>query len=67
MNSVRQWIERARIYAKDVELELKRITWPTKKDSLRSTLAVIVISVILAGFLGFVDFIFSLAVKYILS
>jgi len=67
MHKVREWIDKTRAYVKDVELELKRISWPTRSDSMRSTLAVIAISVVLAGFLGAVDFIFSLMVKYILA
>jgi len=67
MHKLREWIDTTRAYAKDVELELKRISWPTRSDSTRSTLAVIAISVVLAGFLGAVDFIFSLMVKYVLA
>ncbi len=54
-------------FAKDIESEAKRITWPSRPEAVKSTLAVIVISGVFAAFLGFVDFIFSMAVKLILS
>jgi len=54
-------------FLKDVEQEFKRISWPTIKESIRSTIAVIIISAVLAGFLGIVDFFFSLGVKNILG
>lgn len=54
-------------YAKDIESEAKRITWPSRNDTLKSTLAVIVISGVFAAFLGLVDYIFSIGIKFILS
>ncbi len=54
-------------FAKDVELEVKRITWPSKDETVKSTMAVIVISVVFAAFLGGVDYLFSLLVRFILS
>ena len=54
-------------FAKDIESEAKRITWPSRPEAVKSTLAVIVISGVFAAFLGFVDFIFSMAVKLVLS
>lgn len=67
MSKLRETAQRVQQFGKDVELEIKRISWPTVKDATRSTVAVIVISVILAGFLGFIDFLFSMAVRYLLG
>jgi len=45
-------------YVKLSRLELKHVNWPTKKNIIKFTLLVIVISLLMAVFLGFLDFIF---------
>jgi preprotein translocase subunit SecE len=40
-------------------LELKKVNWPTKNETLKYTLIVIGISVAVAAFLGTLDFIFT--------
>jgi preprotein translocase subunit SecE len=54
-------------FAKDIESETKRITWPSRNETIKSTLAVIVISGVFAAFLGLVDYIFSIGIKFLLS
>ena len=46
-------------YCKDVWQELKKVTWPTKKDLLNYTVAVIVFIIIMAIVTGLFDFILS--------
>ena len=54
-------------FLKEVKLEAKKINWPTKQETLRYTLIVIGITVIVATFLGGLDFIFTtLLSKFIL-
>lgn len=67
MINLREQIERGVQFFKDVEVEGKRVSWPSIKETVRSTGAVILISAILTSFLGLVDFLFSLIVKFILS
>jgi preprotein translocase SecE subunit len=67
MNKLRQLSADTTQFAKDVESEARRITWPSRPEAVKSTLAVIVISSVFAAFLGLVDFVFSIAVKFILS
>lgn len=67
MINLREQIERGVQFFKDVEVEGKRVSWPSVKETVRSTGAVILISAILTSFLGLVDFLFSLIVKFILS
>ncbi|MBI2487232.1 MAG: preprotein translocase subunit SecE [Deltaproteobacteria bacterium] len=67
MEKVKQQWEKGVQFFKDVEVEGRRISWPSVKETIRSTGAVIFISAILTSFLGLVDFLFSLIVKYILS
>ena len=67
MEKITELIARLVQFSKDVEVEAKRISWPSLKESIRSTGAVIFISILLASFLGLIDFLFSLIVKYVLS
>ena len=67
MDKVRELTAKVPQFISDVEVEMKRISWPAIKETVRSTGAVIFISLILASFLGLVDFIFSLIVRSILS
>ena len=54
-------------FAKDIETEAKRITWPSRPEAIKSTLAVVVISGVFAAFLGLVDYVFSWIVRLILG
>ncbi len=46
-------------FLKEVKVEIKKVTWPTKKETIRYTLIVVGISAALAIYLGFLDFILS--------
>ncbi|MEJ5375645.1 MAG: preprotein translocase subunit SecE [bacterium] len=42
-------------FFKEVKAELKRVTWPTRKETLGATSVVLVLVAIMAFFLGLVD------------
>ena len=46
-------------FLKDVKLELSRVNWPTKEQTIKYTGAVVVLSLVIAGFLGALDFVFT--------
>ena len=46
-------------FLKEVRLEMKKVNWPTRKETIRYTLIVIGLSVAVAAFLGSLDFIFN--------
>ncbi|MBI3046398.1 MAG: preprotein translocase subunit SecE [Candidatus Harrisonbacteria bacterium] len=46
-------------FLQESKQELMRVNWPSREDTTRLTLAVIVISLLVALFLGVLDFIFS--------
>jgi preprotein translocase subunit SecE len=54
-------------YVKASIEEMKKVTWPTKKETYNYTLLVIGISIAVALFLGGLDYIFSNVLKLILS
>ncbi|MEK7599201.1 MAG: preprotein translocase subunit SecE [Patescibacteria group bacterium] len=45
-------------YIKSARLETKNVNWPTRRETVRFTFLVIGISVAVAVYLGFLDFIF---------
>jgi preprotein translocase subunit SecE len=46
-------------FLKEVRLEMKKVNWPTRQETIRKTLIVIGISVAVAAFLGTLDFVFT--------
>jgi len=54
-------------YFKEIKAELKHVVWPTKNQTIFYTLIVIVLSVLVAYFLGIFDFIFSKGLEKIIS
>ena len=63
-----KFVRKAINYVRESASELKKVVWPTKKETLNHTLLVISISAGVAVFLGVVDFIMSAGIeKYILE
>ena len=56
-------IQRITQFLKEVRFELKRVTWPSRKEMLAGTMVVLVIVLIAAFFLGIVDIGLSLSIK----
>ncbi len=51
----------------NVKAELKKVTWPSKKDTYASTMVVIGLVIICAIFLGGVDMILSRLIRLVLG
>ena len=54
-------------FLKEVRVELKKVTWPQRKEIIGSTAVVIVASVLVSFFLGFVDLILQKALGLIIK
>jgi len=54
-------------YIQETKAELKHVIWPTKRQAFYFTIIVIVLSVLVAYFLGIFDFIFGRILEKILS
>jgi len=54
-------------YLKEVKLELSKVTWPKKKQVIKLTLIVFVISAIVAIYVGGLDFIFTKTLEFIVN
>lgn len=46
-------------FLKEVRLEMKKVNWPTREETIKYTLIVIGVSVATAIFLGGLDFVFT--------
>ncbi len=53
-------------FIKEARSEAKHISWPTKKTTIVSTIAVIVFSCVVGYYLGFFDFLFSYLLNILL-
>ena len=53
-------------YVQESIAEMKKVTWPTKKETYNYTLLVIGISIAVALFLGILDYIFAAGFQFII-
>ncbi|PIR93315.1 preprotein translocase subunit SecE [Candidatus Falkowbacteria bacterium CG10_big_fil_rev_8_21_14_0_10_43_10] len=54
-------------YIKESIEEIKKVTWPTKKETKQYTLLVIAISIAVAIYLGALDYIFNLILELLIE
>ncbi|MBW1890217.1 MAG: preprotein translocase subunit SecE [Deltaproteobacteria bacterium] len=60
-------IDKSLQFLREVRVELKKVTWPSRKQTLGSTVVVIILVMIISFFLGAVDFGLSNLVRAILQ
>jgi preprotein translocase subunit SecE len=65
--SIKEKFEAAKQFLREVKTELKKVTWPSRKDTLSGTLVVLVAVFIIAIFLGIVDSGLSNIIKELLK
>ena len=51
--------ERLTTFLKETRIELKKVTWPSREDTLRYTITVVIVSLGVAVFLGGLDYLFQ--------
>ena len=51
----RSWWLKGSQFFREVKVELKKVTWPSRKETLTSTTVVLVLVILAAVFLGLVD------------
>jgi preprotein translocase subunit SecE len=54
-------------FVKETHAELKHVSWPTRSQAINATALVIGISLAVAVFLGFFDWLFSMALNLIIG
>ncbi|PWB70110.1 preprotein translocase subunit SecE [candidate division GN15 bacterium] len=58
-------LEKVKKYLKETVAELRKMSWPTREELIGSTIVVVVVSLVVAIFIGIVDRILVYAVKAI--
>jgi preprotein translocase subunit SecE len=66
-NQVREVVPRAGVFLNEVWAELKKVHWPTRKETYAATLVVLIVTIVVAAFLGVVDFAISHLIHAALS
>ena len=67
MDRIREFLQKAKQFFREVRVELKKVTWPSRKETIAST-SVVLITVFLVGFyLGIVDLGLSRLIKILLE
>jgi len=64
---MKEWIRKVRQFLSEVIVELKRTTWPSRKEVQGTTLVVIVTVFVFALFLFVVDYILSKGVTQLFN
>ena len=65
--SIKEKFEATKQFLREVKTELKKVTWPSRKDTLSGTLVVLIAVFIIAIFLGIVDSGLSNLIKELLK
>ena len=60
-------VDTVKQFLREVRVELSKVTWPTRKDTIASTSVVLVIVILIAAFLGIVDLGLSKLMRLLLS
>lgn len=54
-------------YIKETKEEMKNVKWPTRSQTINFTIAVILVSVLIAYYLGFFDYVFKTGLEQIIN
>ena len=65
--SVKGKIEEFKEFLELSKVEIKKVTWPTRKETVTTSVAVMVLVVVMTIFLGIVDATLTRIVRFILS
>ena len=60
-------VETVKQFLREVRVELSKVTWPTRRDTIASTSVVLIIVILIAAFLGIVDLGLSKLMRLLLS
>ncbi|MBD3415333.1 MAG: preprotein translocase subunit SecE [Candidatus Aminicenantes bacterium] len=67
MNKKKKWYQRIIPFLKEVRAEIKKVTWPSRKEIYSTTIVVILATIFFGFYLYFMDIIFSYVIKNIQS
>ena len=62
-----KFLEKIIAFLKEVRMEMKKVNWPSRQETLRYTLIVVGASLVVAAFLGGLDYFFTVLLnKFVL-
>ena len=64
---LRGYIDKGLQFLREVKIELKKVVWPTRKQTIGSTVVVLILTMIIALFLGLVDMGLSGIIRMVLK
>ena len=64
---IKGYIDRGLQFLREVKVELKKVVWPSRKQTIGSTVVVLILVVILSVFLGMVDIGLSSLIRVVLK
>jgi preprotein translocase subunit SecE len=67
MDRIKLIAEKVVRFLKEAKVELKKVTWPTPRQTLASTSVVIIVVIIVSIYLGIVDFGVAKAIRFVLG
>ena len=56
-------VQKTQVFFKEVYIELRKTNWLSRTEVLRYTLVVLAVTIVVAGFLGGLDYLFSTILK----
>jgi len=65
--SLRGYWQRVREFVSEAVIELKKVAWPGRKETMGATAVVIFLVLVLSAFLGVVDLALSRMINYIIK
>ncbi len=66
MDRVKAWVAQAKEFLREVGVEMRKVTWPTRQETVSSTGVVLVMVLIMAAFFYVVDVLLTAAVRLVL-
>lgn len=67
LNRPTAWWDRARAFIQDVRAEMRRVTWPSRREVYATTVVVILVSVFFGVYLWLVDLALASAVRWLIA
>ena len=67
MGKIKLIMQNIRQFLIDAKAELRKVTWPAPKQTMASTLVVIIIVFVMAIYFGIIDFGLAKLIKFILG
>jgi preprotein translocase subunit SecE len=54
-------------YLRESKEEMKKVTWPSKQDTIKYTILVVVLSIVIAAFFGGFDWLLNLGLENLIK